>query len=137
MFYELCDEMGLYVVDEANIESHGVDFAWSKTLGNQAQRRFCLRSACQEAWGDAHMARVQRYVAPHPLIQRLKGCVKGASAPQERDKNFPCIIFWSLGNEAGNGVNHYRTYALPGFRRIVGYIVKHVVILYKYSYTIL
>lgn len=35
MFYELCDEMGLYVVDEANIESHGVDFDWSKTLGNK------------------------------------------------------------------------------------------------------
>lgn len=42
------------------------------------------------------MARVQRYV--------------------ERDKNFPSIIFWSLGNEAGNGVNHYRSYASPGVR---------------------
>lgn len=79
MFYELCDEMGLYVVDEANIESHGVDFDWSKTLGNK------------EEWGEAHLARVQRYV--------------------ERDKNFPSIIFWSLGNEAGNGINHYSTYA--------------------------
>ncbi|CAK9096305.1 unnamed protein product [Durusdinium trenchii] len=73
MFYELCDEMGLYVVDEANIESHGVDFDWSKTLGNK------------EEWGEAHLARVQRYV--------------------ERDKNFPSIIFWSLGNEAGNGIS--------------------------------
>lgn len=78
-FYELCDELGLYVVDEANIESHGVDFNWSKTLGNKAE------------WGEAHLARVQRYV--------------------ERDKNFPSIIFWSLGNEAGNGINHYATYA--------------------------
>eukprot|EP00435_Cladocopium_sp_Y103_P059593 s423_g21.t1 len=48
-FYELCDELGLYVVDEANIESHGVDFNWDKTLGNKAE------------WGDAHLARVQRY----------------------------------------------------------------------------
>lgn len=45
MFYELCDEMGLYVVDEANIESHGVDFAWSKTLGNQAGDSWKPRSA--------------------------------------------------------------------------------------------
>ncbi|CAJ1338284.1 unnamed protein product [Effrenium voratum] len=79
LFYELCDEMGMYVVDEANIESHGVDFNWSTTLANK------------EEWGEAHMARVQRYV--------------------ERDKNFPSIIFWSLGNEAGNGINHHRTYA--------------------------
>ena len=78
LFYELCDEMGLYVVDEANIESHGVDFAWDKTLGNKKE------------WGEAHMARVQRYV--------------------ERDKNFPSIMFWSLGNEAGNGINHHRSY---------------------------
>ena len=35
LFYELCDELGLYVVDEANIESHGVDFNWDKTLGNK------------------------------------------------------------------------------------------------------
>eukprot|EP00931_Biecheleriopsis_adriatica_P116546 TRINITY_DN92180_c0_g1_i1.p1 TRINITY_DN92180_c0_g1~~TRINITY_DN92180_c0_g1_i1.p1 ORF type:complete len:1238 (+),score=243.82 TRINITY_DN92180_c0_g1_i1:25-3738(+) len=77
-FYDLCDEYGLYVVDEANIESHGVDFEWHSTLGNK------------EVWGKAHMARVQRYV--------------------ERDKNYPSILFWSLGNEAGNGINHHRTY---------------------------
>ena len=35
LFYELCDELGLYVVDEANIESHGVSFSWDKTLGNK------------------------------------------------------------------------------------------------------
>merc|ERR1719420_2892464 len=78
LFYELCDEFGLYVVDEANIESHGVDFDWKSTLGNRT------------VWGASHMARVQRYV--------------------ERDKNHPSIIFWSLGNEAGNGINHHRTY---------------------------
>eukprot|EP00971_Amphidinium_carterae_P260561 5169579-Amphidinium_carterae.1 len=77
-FYDLCDEHGLYVVDEANIESHGVDFAWDVTLGHKTE------------WGDAHMARVSRYV--------------------ERDKNHPSVIFWSLGNEAGNGINHHRTY---------------------------
>jgi len=78
LWYELCDEYGLYVVDEANIESHGVDFDWKTTLGNK------------EEWGKSHMARVQRYV--------------------ERDKNYPSVITWSLGNEAGNGINHHRTY---------------------------
>ena len=38
LFYELCDELGLYVVDEANIESHGMDFNWDKTLGNKDTR---------------------------------------------------------------------------------------------------
>lgn len=78
LWYELCDEHGLFVVDEANIESHGVGFVWSKTLGNQKE------------WGESHMVRVQRML--------------------ERDKNHPSIIIWSLGNEAGNGINHHRTY---------------------------
>eukprot|EP00927_Polykrikos_kofoidii_P079630 TRINITY_DN76423_c0_g1_i1.p1 TRINITY_DN76423_c0_g1~~TRINITY_DN76423_c0_g1_i1.p1 ORF type:complete len:1270 (+),score=188.45 TRINITY_DN76423_c0_g1_i1:93-3902(+) len=78
LWYELCDEHGIYVVDEANIESHGVDFVLQKTLGNK------------EEWGASHLARVQRYV--------------------ERDKNHACVIIWSLGNEAGNGINHHRTY---------------------------
>eukprot|EP00929_Paragymnodinium_shiwhaense_P078999 TRINITY_DN41006_c0_g1_i1.p1 TRINITY_DN41006_c0_g1~~TRINITY_DN41006_c0_g1_i1.p1 ORF type:complete len:1244 (+),score=201.97 TRINITY_DN41006_c0_g1_i1:43-3774(+) len=78
MWYELCDEYGLYVVDEANIESHGIDFAWHETLGNKKE------------WGESHMARVIRYM--------------------ERDKNHPSVIIWSLGNEAGNGINHHRTY---------------------------
>lgn len=78
LWYELCDQYGLYVVDEANIESHGVDFALNKTLGNR------------EEWGLSHMVRVQRYM--------------------ERDKNHPSIIIWSLGNEAGNGINHFQTY---------------------------
>ena len=63
-------------MDEANIESHGVDFNWSKTLGNKAwlpcfkltdvdahdrtQSWSCFGE--QADWRDAHMARVQRYV---------------------------------------------------------------------------
>ena len=45
--YELCDELGLYVIDEANIESHGMGF-YSKTL------------AANRAWERAHLDRVQR-----------------------------------------------------------------------------
>lgn len=79
-FYELCDEYGLYVYDEANIESHGMGYNLQRgaTLGNNPD------------WLKAHMERtINMY---------------------ERDKNYPCVTFWSLGNEAGNGYNFYQTY---------------------------
>lgn len=79
-FYELADEYGMYVYDEANIESHGMGYNLSKgrTLGNNPE------------WLKAHMDRtVNMY---------------------ERNKNYPSVTFWSLGNEAGNGYNFYQTY---------------------------
>lgn len=45
---ELCDEYGLYVVDEANIESHGLGYDLSVTLGNKS------------LWKEAHLQRIQR-----------------------------------------------------------------------------
>ncbi len=77
-WYELCDEYGLYLVDEANIESHGMGYG----PGSLAK---------DPAWGPAHLDRVARMV--------------------ERDKNHPSIIIWSLGNEAGDGVNFESAYA--------------------------
>jgi beta-galactosidase len=77
-WYELCDEYGLYVVDEANIESHGMGYKPDRTLGNNPE------------WKEAHLDRTISMV--------------------ERDKNHPCIIIWSLGNEAGDGVNFGATY---------------------------
>ncbi len=79
LWYELCDEYGLYVVDEANIESHAMGslfnhgYSLEKTLGNNP------------IWKAAHLDRIQRMV--------------------ERDKNHPSVIIWSLGNEAGSGQN--------------------------------
>ena len=70
VFLDLCDELGLYVVDEANIEAH----AHRLTL--------CDDSRYLPAWLD----RVSRMVL--------------------RDKNHPCVIMWSLGNESGHGTNH-------------------------------
>jgi beta-galactosidase len=78
-WYELADRYGLYIVDEANIESHGRGYNPDTTLGNDP------------AWKAAHLDRTIRMV--------------------ERDKNHPSIIVWSLGNEAGNGVNFYATYS--------------------------
>jgi beta-galactosidase len=77
-WYDLCDEYGLYVIDEANIESHGMGYDPDRTLGNKPE------------WMAAHLNRTQRLV--------------------ERDKNHPCVIIWSLGNEAGNGCNFVATY---------------------------
>ena len=76
-WYRLCDEFGLYVIDEANIESHGMGYG-AESL------------AKAPSWQAAHLDRVQRMV--------------------ERDKNHPSIIIWSMGNEAGNGVNFEACY---------------------------
>lgn len=77
-WYELTSEHGLYMVDEANIESHGYGYDHDKTLGNKPH------------WMPHHLDRTQRML--------------------ERSKNFPSVVIWSLGNEAGDGVNLGATY---------------------------
>lgn len=82
-WYDLADEYGLYVMDEANIESHGY-----MELGDKAgdpKKREAIQLGYKPHWRTAHLERVSRMV--------------------ERDKNSPSIIFWSLGNEAGTGPN--------------------------------
>lgn len=76
-FYELCDQYGLYVTDEANIESHGMYYGKHSL-------------AKKEIWKEAHVDRNIRMI--------------------ERDKNHPSIIVWSMGNEAGDGVNFTAAY---------------------------
>ena len=72
LWYDLCDEYGIYIVDEANIENHD----------NYA-------SLCRDPrWAQSYFERGTRMVL--------------------RDKNHPCIIMWSLGNESGYGENHDR-----------------------------
>ncbi len=79
-FYELCNIYGLYVYDEANIESHGMYYDLRKGggLGNNPD------------WIIPHMDRVMNMF--------------------ERNKNHPSVAIWSLGNEAGNGYNFYKAY---------------------------
>ena len=79
--YELADRYGLYVLDEANIESH----AYMDYANKHPHERAKLQIGFDPAWRDAHVSRVVNMV--------------------ERDKNHPSIIFWSLGNEAGIGPN--------------------------------
>lgn len=68
-WYELCDEYGLYVMDEANIEAHGY---MNQIPGNNSA-----------VWGKMHIDRMNSMI--------------------QRDKNFPSVVFWSMGNESGQG----------------------------------
>ncbi len=77
LWYELCNKFGLYIVDEANIESHGMGY------------------------GERSLAKDSKWMEAH--LYRLKNML-------ERDKNQPSVIIWSMGNEAGNGVNFYAGY---------------------------
>ncbi len=77
LWYELCDQYGIYLVCEANIESHGMGYG-EKSLAKDTR------------WLSAHMDRTRNMY--------------------EIYKNFPSIITWSLGNEAGAGINFNYTY---------------------------
>lgn len=77
--YKLCDKYGLYVIDEANIEVHGLD-------GFEHSRH----PSFIKEWLGQHLDRTQRMV--------------------ERDKNHPCVIGWSTGNESDFGPNYVETY---------------------------
>ncbi len=79
-WYDLADEYGLYVMDEADIESHGY-----LGLSQQNDNDPAVLLGNKSEWRAAHLDRVERMV--------------------ERDKNHPSIIFWSLGNETGIGTS--------------------------------
>ncbi|MFG6686479.1 glycoside hydrolase family 2 TIM barrel-domain containing protein [Mariniflexile sp. HNIBRBA6329] len=82
--YTLCDELGMYVVDEANIETHA--------MGAEKQGRFdkSIHPAYLPEWAPAHLDRIKRM--------------------QEQNKNCTSIILWSMGNECGNGPVFYDAY---------------------------
>jgi beta-galactosidase len=76
-WYKLCDKYGIYLVDEANIETHG--------MGASLQGWFdtTVHPAYLPLWYASYFDRMNRLV--------------------ERDKNHPSVIIWSIGNETGNG----------------------------------
>ena len=77
-FLQLCDEYGLYVIGETNLETHGT---WQK-LGADGSDEWTLPGARPE-WRENVLAR--------------------AEAMLERDKNHPAILIWSCGNESHGG----------------------------------
>ncbi|MCK5776192.1 MAG: DUF4981 domain-containing protein, partial [Bacteroidales bacterium] len=78
LWYSLCDEYGIYVIDEANIETHGFGYQLSKTPANNPK------------FEKMHLDRIERMV--------------------KRDINHPSVIIWSMGNEAGAGINFKNAY---------------------------
>ncbi len=99
--YELADRYGLYVMDEANIESHQyMDWA-----NKHPDVRGAYQIGFDPAWEGAHVSRVMNMI--------------------ERDKNHPSVIFWSLGNEAGIGANFVKAAAAAKARdpgRLISYL---------------
>ncbi len=83
-WYELCDQYGLYVVDEANIEIHAMGVEFQEPYDKEAH------ISGKEEWQDAIIDRVARMY--------------------HATKNHASVIIWSIGNEAGNGQNMHATY---------------------------
>lgn len=81
-WYELCDEYGLYVIDENNMETHGT--GWSTIIG------------CPQL--------------PGSRPEWEKACMERIKALYHRDKNYTCVVSWSLGNESLGGETPKKMY---------------------------
>ncbi|MES2773854.1 MAG: glycoside hydrolase family 2 TIM barrel-domain containing protein [Bacteroidota bacterium] len=81
---QLCDEYGIYIVDEANIEVHGMGAALQGNFDKS------VHPAYLPSWEPAFMDRITRML--------------------ERDKNHASVIIWSMGNECGNGKVFFDAY---------------------------
>ncbi|SFR68785.1 glycoside hydrolase family 2 TIM barrel-domain containing protein [Anaeromicropila populeti] len=80
-WYRLCDEYGIYLIDETNLESHG---SWQRTDGT-----------------------VPKWVVPGDLEEWRENVLSRANAMLQRDKNHPSILIWSCGNESYGGKDIY------------------------------
>lgn len=85
-FYQLCDRFGFMVIDEADIEAHGPFLIYMKedNVWNRFNR-WNEKPADDPLWEDS-------------IVDRVLGMVI-------RDKNRPCVIIWSMGNETAYGCN--------------------------------
>ena len=91
-FYQMCDEYGFMVIDEADIEAHGPFMLYRKEDTDQNRfRRWNEKIADDPAWEKAIVDRVQLMV--------------------QRDKNRPSIVMWSMGNESAYGCNFEKALA--------------------------
>ena len=86
VFYQLCDQYGFYVVDESDNESHGTNELMQKNHDWESYMEIWSKPiADNPEFGEAILDRTQRLV--------------------HRDKNRPCVLIWSMGNEGGYGCN--------------------------------
>ena len=83
VFYHLCDRYGFYVIDEADIEAHGAANAWFDGTKLHEAKRWNEMVANDPRFLGSILDRVQRMVL--------------------RDKNRPCTVIWSMGNESAYG----------------------------------
>jgi len=77
--YAMCDELGLYVIDECNMETHGI---WDRIYRGSLQVQDCL---------------------PGDRMDYLPMMLDRVHSMVERDKNHACILIWSCGNESYGG----------------------------------
>ncbi|HEX7366714.1 MAG TPA: glycoside hydrolase family 2 TIM barrel-domain containing protein [Pelobium sp.] len=84
MIYKLADEYGFYLVDEANVEVHGMGASLQGNFDKSVHPSFL------KSWAPSIQDRIERMF--------------------ERDKNYPSIIIWSMGNECGNGPVFFDAY---------------------------
>ncbi|MCD8046926.1 MAG: DUF4981 domain-containing protein [Clostridiales bacterium] len=83
-FYELCDEYGFYVIDETDLEIHGVVDLYNVNIFEEKGEHPFPPFICDNPdWKE-------------PVLDRVQKCVL-------RDKNRPCVLVWSMGNESGYG----------------------------------
>ena len=82
LIYQLCDEYGIYMIDETNLESHG-------------------------SWDVAEFTKDYTYVVPHNKQEWLDMMLDRANSMYQRDKNHPAILIWSCGNESFGGKDIY------------------------------
>lgn len=82
VFMELCDELGFYVIDEADLETHGF---YNRNCNGGGYDSSELWPCQNPIWKDAFIDRAARLMY--------------------RDKTHTCVIMWSLGNESNYGEN--------------------------------
>ncbi len=89
MFYQLCDQYGFYVIDEADNESHGPWMLYyEKDTDEERAARWNEMITDNPAFDESVLDRVRRMVI--------------------RDRNRPCVVIWSMGNEGGYGCTFER-----------------------------
>ncbi|KAI1023906.1 hypothetical protein LB504_005041 [Fusarium proliferatum] len=99
--YEVCDELGLYVMAEADLETHGFDPVERTAI--QGSEHMNGRELQELSY-----SRAARWTSDNTKWQ--SAYLDRASQLVERFKNFTSIVFWSLGNEAFYGQNHAAMY---------------------------